>query len=65
MGKFRQFLKSYLLETRPYFRFGTITSANVNEFSPLGICIDIVDILIVIANWQILSIFYSYLPAAR
>ena len=54
MGKLRQFLTSYLPTTRPYFRF---RASKYQWVSPLGMCIDIVEIRFGIANRQISAIF--------
>ena len=47
------------------FRFRMITCKYEWIFSKLGMCIDIVEIQFGIANGQISSDFYSYLPKTR
>ena len=60
MGKFRKILRSYLPETRPYFRFRMITLVNNKGFlTKLAICIDSKEIRFGIANGQISSNFYG------
>ena len=58
------FLRSYLPETRPYFRFRTIFWVN-NVLTKLAICIDFKEIWFGIVNGQISSNFYGVICPIR
>ena len=64
IGNFRQFLTELSARDTYLFSFqDNKVNKNLNGFSPNFMCIYIVEIFYGIANGQISSIFYSYLPA--
>ena len=66
MGKFRQILRSYLLEISPYFCFPDDNLSKCQGIlNKLGRCIDIKEFWFGIANGQISSIFDRVLPMTR
>ena len=66
MGEFPQFLTELSAHDTLVVLFpDDILSKYQWIFTKLVICIDIVEICFLIANWQISSLFDSYLPALR